>query len=307
MQAESLPLTFLCLASYDKGQRFLEELKRQGCRVILLTSESLKETAPWPRDCLEDIFYVPDADHEWNIQQMLLGVCHLCRTVSLDRIVPLDDLDLEKAAILREHLRLPGLGETATRFFRDKLAMRQRALESQIRVPAFCATFNYQVITRFLDTVPPPWVLKPRLLAGAMGIRKFVERQAVWDQIHSLGDQQSFFVLERFVPGDIFHVDSVWYRGDLAFSIASAYGTPPLEVTTGGGIFTTQIVERGSGLEAQLLEMNQRMLQAFGLRDGVSHSEFIRASENGTLYFLETSARAGGAHIADLVEAASAA
>lgn len=130
-----LPSTFLCLASYDKGHPFLEEAKRQGCRVLLLTSLSLKHTAKWPHESLDDIFYMPDEEHEWNLQHMLLSVSYLCRTNRIDRIVPLDDFDLEKAAMLREHLRLPGLGETATRFFRDKLAMRMRAAEHGIRVP----------------------------------------------------------------------------------------------------------------------------------------------------------------------------
>jgi hypothetical protein len=46
-------------------------------------------------------------------------------------------------------------------------------------------------------------------------------------------------------------------------------------------------------------------LSAFGLRDGVSHTEFIKARADGAVYFLETSARVGGANIADLIEAAS--
>ena len=54
-----------------------------------------------------------------------------------------------------------------------------------------------------------------------------------------------------------------------------------------------------------LLQMNEALLRAFGLTDGVSHSEFIRAHDSGQFYFLETSARVGGANIADLVEAAT--
>jgi biotin carboxylase len=298
-------LTLLCLASYEKGHRYLEQAKQQGCRVILLTSQSLKDSAKWPLDSVDEIFYMPDEDHEWNQQHMLLGVCHLARTNSIDRIIALDDFDLEKAAFLREHLRLPGLGETATRFFRDKLAMRKRAQESKISVPEFTATVNYQAIEHFLETVPPPWVLKPRTLAGAMGISKLHDKQAVWHRIHGLGDQQSFFVLERFVPGDIFHVDSIWFAGKMVFAIASGYGTPPLEVAAGGGIFTTKILERATELNNSLLQINEAVLTAFGLANGVSHSEFIRAQADGKLYFLETSARVGGAHIADLVEAAS--
>lgn len=299
------PLTFLCLASYDKGHPFLEEAKRQGCRVLLLTSLSLKDTAKWPHESLDDIFYMPDEEHEWNLQHMLLSVSHLCRTNRIDRIIPLDDFDLEKAAMLREHLRLPGLGETATRFFRDKLAMRMRAAERGIRVPEFTAAFNYEQITEFVDTIPPPWVFKPRLMAGAIGIKKLTDRQDAWDRVHSAGDQQSFFVLERFIPGDIFHVDSIWRNGEMVYAISSAYGTPPLEVTTSGGIFTTRILERESGLDSELREMNRQVLSAFQLRDGVSHTEFIRAHGSGDLYFLETSARVGGAHISDLIQAAT--
>ncbi|MFL6353087.1 MAG: acetyl-CoA carboxylase biotin carboxylase subunit family protein [Bryobacteraceae bacterium] len=301
----SQPLTLLCLASYEKGHGFLEEAKKQGCRVFLLTSLSLQHKANWPSESLDDIFYMPDQENEWNFQDMLQAVSHLYRTIQIDRIVPLDDFDLEKASFLREHLRLPGLGETATRYFRDKLAMRMRATEHGIAVPEFTATFNYENITRYLDSVPPPWLLKPRLMAGAIGISKFREKQEVWDKIHSLGDQQSFFVLERFVPGDIFHVDSIWFNGEMAYAVASAYGTPPLDVTQRGGIFTTRIVERGSPIDDVLKQLNRSVLKAFGLTDGVSHTEFIRAHEDQRLYFLETSARVGGAHISDLIQAAT--
>jgi hypothetical protein len=293
----------LCLASYEKGHRFLEEARHQGCRVLLLTSQSLEHK--WPAGLYDDIFYMPDNEFEWNLQHMLQGVNHLARRERIERIVPLDDFDLEKAALLREHLRVPGLGETATRFFRDKLAMRLRAAESGIHVPAFTATAHYQDITDFLERVPPPWVLKPRLMAGAMGIRKCHTKEEVWENIHSLGDDQSFFVLEQFVPGDIFHVDSIWFGGGMVFSIASAYGTPPLEVTTGGGIFTTETLEAGSEIDVGLRRLNETVLRAFGLYNGVSHTEFIRAHSDGALYFLETSARVGGANIADLIEAAS--
>ena len=299
----SQPLTLLCLASYEKGHRFLQEAKQQGCRVYLLISQSLRETARFPHQSLDDVFYMPDDQYEWNLQHMLYGVAHLCRNLKVDRIVALDDFDLEKAALLREHFRIPGLGESATRFFRDKLAMRQRTAENGIPAPEFTGTTNYHDITRFVDSVRPPWVLKPRLMAGAIGIRKYDDREEIWRRIHSLGDQQSFFVLEQFIPGDIFHVDSIWFGGEMVTAVASVYGTPPFEVTTGGGIFATCLLPRSSETERELCRLNERVLRAFGLRNGVSHTEFIRSRENGAFYFLETSARVGGAHIADLIEA----
>ncbi|MGA8030428.1 MAG: ATPase [Bryobacteraceae bacterium] len=265
----------------------------------------MQHSAKWPRESLDDIFYMPDDEHEWNLQDMLFAVSHLARTVQFDRIIALDDFDVEKASFLREHLRIRGLGETAARYFRDKLAMRMCAADHGIPVPEFTATINYERITRYLENVRPPWVLKPRLMAGALGIKKFHHRQDVWDRIHSLGDQQSFFVLERFVPGHIYHVDSIWFKGEMLLAVASAYGTPPLDVTQGGGIFTTRLLERGCDEDRALQWLNEKVLCAFNLENGVSHTEFIRAHEDGTFYFLETSARVGGAHISDLVEAAT--
>src|SRR5271157_328619 len=107
------PTTMLCLASYFKGLDFIRECRRQGCRVLLLTSHSLAN-ADWPRESIDETFYIPDADKKWKIDDVLLGVSYMARKENIDRIVPLDDFDVETAATLREHLRLAGLGsETA--------------------------------------------------------------------------------------------------------------------------------------------------------------------------------------------------
>jgi hypothetical protein len=140
-------------------------------------------------------------------------------------------------------------------------------------------------------------------MAGAIGIKKIRTREEAWQRVHALGDQQSFYLLEQFVPGDIFHVDSIWYGGKAVCAFASAYGTPPLEVTQSGGVFTTRLLPRNSKISQDLFGINDAVLRLFGLRDGISHTEFIRSAETGEILFLETSARVAGAHIAELIEA----
>jgi biotin carboxylase len=301
-QAERL--TVICLASYYKGIEFLKEAKRQGCRVLLVTSQSL-EGADWPRESLDDIFYMPDEAKSWKLQDVLLGLSHLAKTERIDRIVPLDDFDVETAASLREHLRVPGMGDTTARYFRDKLAMRTKARNEGLPVPEFIHVLNYDRLREFMGRVPPPWVLKPRTSAGSMGIKKIQNSEEFWRALDKLGDQQSFYLLEHFVPGDIYHVDSIVKDKQVLFAIGSKYGRPPLDVSHEGDIFTTRTLARGSGEERALTDLNAHVLKVFGLVRGVSHSEFIRGREDGKLYFLETSARVGGAHIADLIEAAT--
>ncbi len=296
-------LTILCISSYEKGFDFMREAKTQGCRVVLLTSKSL-ESADWPRESLDEIFYIVDKNKEWNMQDVIYGVSYLARTENIDRIVALDDFDVERAASLREHLRVGGMGDTTARYFRDKLAMRMRAKEMGIPVPEFLHVLNHKKINEFADKVPFPYMIKPRLLAGSYGLKKVNNKREMWDRINYLADEQSFFLMERFIPGSIYHVDTIISEKEVVFGLASKYGTPPFEVAHQGRVFTSQTLDSNSDEAKEVLELNTKVLKILGLLRGVSHSEFIRA-DDGKLYFLETSARVGGANLSSLVEAAT--
>jgi len=300
MPAPNQP-TILCITTYEKGQEFLRECKRQGWRVLLLTGEKLRD-ADWPRESLDDTFYLPA---EIAIPDIVKAVTHLARSEKLDRIVALDEYDMETAATLREHLRIPGMGLTTMRYFRDKLAMRMRALDRGVRVPDFVPVVNHGDIRYYLDHVPGPWVLKPRQEASAIGIKKIHAAAELWPILDRLGDQQSSYVLERFVPGEVYHVDSVVSENDVVFANVSKYGKPPMNVAQGGGIFTTFTVPRGSDSDSVLRQTNADLIVALGLLRGVAHAEFIHAHEDGQFYFLECAARVGGAYINEMVEAAT--
>ena len=297
-------ITVLCLASYYKGIDFLRECHRQGCRTLLLTSHSLKDEK-WPRESIDEIFYMPDVQKEWKLEDAILGVSYMARTEMIDRIVALDDFDVETAATLREHLRVPGMGDTTARYFRDKLAMRTKARNEGLLVPEFIHVLNHAKLREFCERIPPPWVLKPRSMAGSMGIKKIHTADELWSSMETLGDKQSFYLLEQYVPGDIYHVDGIFHERKLLFAIASRYGRPPMDVSQQGDVFTTRTLPLGSSEAQPLIELNEQVMKAFGMVRGVSHSEFIRGREDGKLYFLETSARVGGAHIVDLIEAAT--
>jgi biotin carboxylase len=298
-----MALTLLCLATYHKGFEFLREAKRQGCRVLLVTSASLRD-ADWPRESIDEIFYVQDDKKRWKLDDLILGASHVARRIEIDRVVPLDDFDLEKASALREHLRIPGMGESTTRHFRDKLAMRVTARDAGLPVPAFVHVLNDERMREFCRRIPPPWFLKPRHQAGAIGIRKINGEDELWAVTEALGDERSYFLLEEYVAGDVCHVDSIVYEREILAAIPSKYGTPPFDVSHGGGVFTTRLMDPATPEALELLALNERLLDALGLVRGVSHSEYIRGRD-GRLVFLETSARVGGAHIADLVEAAT--
>ena len=295
------PITFLCLASEHKGDAFVHEMKRQGARVFLVTEEKWREKA-WPRDSLDDIFFVPDMSKNEDVMK---GVAYLARGRWLDRVVALDDYDVRLAAMLREHMRLPGMNSSTARYFRDKLAMRQGAAQAGIHVPPFVGVLNHQQINEYMAQVPAPWMLKPRFEAGAVGIKKAHTAQEAWDWINELGDQQSYYLLEQFVPGDVYHVDAIVWEGEMVFAAAHKYGRPPMNVSHEGGVFITRTLDHDGPEATELKALNQSLLRALGMKHGVAHTEYIRSHADGRFYFLETASRVGGAHIAETVEAAT--
>ena len=295
------PRTMLCITSYEKGQAFMREAKRQGSTVYLLTVEKLRD-ADWPRDQLDEVFYMPSL---FNKQDMINAVSYVARTRPLDRIVALDDYDVEMAAALREHLRIPGMGDTTARYFRDKLAMRVRAKDRSIRVPEFVHVLNADHIRAFMERVPPPWVLKPRSEASSLGIKKINSADEFWPAIDMLGDRQSYYVLEQFVPGSVFHVDSIVSEKEVVFAEVHGYAKPPFDVMHGGGIFVTRTLPRDAEDVQALRAFNQQLLEALGFVRGVTHAEFIKGQADGQFYFLECAARVGGANIVELVEAST--
>ena len=207
--------------------------------------------------------------------------------------------------MLREHFRVPGMGDTTARYFRDKLAMRVRAREAGLLVPDFVHALNHDDLRAFMANVPSPWVLKPRSEGSAAGIKKVTEPDALWRHLDEFGDCQSFYLLERYVPGDVYHVDSIVSEREVVFTEVSRYGKPPFDVMHSGGLFTTRTLPPESPEVQALIGHNREVLDALGFVRGVTHTEFIKGRDDGRFYFLETAARVGGAHIVEVIEAAT--
>ena len=294
------PLNFLCVSTYFKGEDFLKSVKAEGNNVYLLTKKKY-DHEPWPWESIDDTFYI----EEWNQEDVAKGIAYKFRTIKFDRFVALDDFDVEKVALLREHFRMPGMGRTTAHYFRDKLAMRMKALEEGVNVPEFTDLFNNDSINDYVDRVSPPWLIKPRMEASATGIKKIHSKDELWQVVNDLGDERDNYLVEKFAPGDVYHVDGLNVDGKVAFSRVSKYLDTPFEVAHGGGIFRSASSKIGSKIEKGLQKMNADVMKAFGMQFGASHTEFIQSKATGELFFLETSSRVGGANLAEMVQYAS--
>ena len=230
-------LNILCVSRYFKGGDFLRSIKQEGHNAFLLTSSKL-DKEDWPWDSITETFYMSEDDGgDWNMKDLINGIAYKMRSMKFDIMVSLDDFDVENTSHLREYFRINGMGETTSKYFRDKLAMRIKAKESNIPIPAFTALFNDDDINDFIQNCPPPWLLKPRGQASATGICKITSGEELWQTINDLGDKRHKYLVEKFTPGDVYHVDALSFAGKVIFAKSSQYMNTPFEVAHGGVYF----------------------------------------------------------------------
>jgi biotin carboxylase len=306
-ETQNRPLNIICLATYFKGADFIRECKAHGCHVILVTKEKVL-SEDWPRESLDDLIAVPnDAGPALFIDLLAF----LGRRMKIDRVIALEEFDVVTAALMREHLCLPGLSSSHAKVFRDKLSMAVHSRRAGIDVPEFVPLVNLQEVDEYMQRVPGPWVIKPRSDVSAIGIRKVSEPEEVRRAMHEMNEREnlreraSYYVLARFVAGEVFHVDSVVNDKKVVFAGTNQYGRPPMQVAHLGGAYISRTLERGSADEKTLLAINKRLIRALRLERGATHAEFIKSDADGKFYFLEIAARVGGAYISDVLEAAS--
>src|SRR5678816_2179681 len=297
----------MCIRDSYKGADFIRECKAHGCHVVLITKEKMLGE-DWPRESLDDLIAVPNDAGPPLFMDLL---AFLARTRKIDRIIALEEFDVVTAALMREHLCLPGLSSSGAKVFRDKLSMAVHAERAGIDVPDFVPLINLEEVDEFMMRVPGPWVIKPRSDVSAIGIRKVSEAEEVRRAMHEMNEREnlreraSYYVLARFVAGGVFHVDSVVNDGRVMFAGTNQYGRPPMQVAHQGGAYISRTLERGSAEEKALLAINKKLIRALGLQRGATHAEFIKSDADGKFYFLEIAARVGGAYISDVLEAAS--
>lgn len=308
MDLPKSPFNLVCIASDFKGNPFIKAAKTRGCHVTLVTKSKYIEDA-WERDAIDEFHTVGDDSQP---DDYLRTVVWLARHQRVDHVVGLDEFDVLPAAQTREFLQINrGMKPSEAMVFRDKLAMRSAAARAGIAQPEFVPLFNSEAVVKYSENISPPWIMKPRTEVSAFGIRKIADRSELWANITELDSRQKWrdhssqFLLEKFVPGKVFHVDSLVWNNAPVFAGVSSYGTPPLNVTHQGGVFTTSLLDYECAERQTLVELNQKLIHAFNLKQGVTHAEFLQSNETGEFYLLEVAARVGGAYIADALEAAT--
>ena len=175
------------LPASSKGNDFIRECKRLGAAVVLLTREKLLD-ADWARESLDDLIAIPG---KTSVRAVLprRGDLRRAATACIAR---------GRARRVRHshsgsHPRTPGYfghGHNRRALLSGQAgnaAQSQRSRHSPTEIVSQSTT----MVDEFMKRTSSPWMLKPRIGASAMGMKKLHDPEAVWRAIANLDAREA--------------------------------------------------------------------------------------------------------------------
>ncbi|MDN3292652.1 hypothetical protein QWM81_01050 [Streptomyces ficellus] len=225
----------------------------------------------------------------------------LCDRHQVTRVLALAEVDVERAAQLRNEFDLPGQRPESARAYRDKICMKELAAAGGVRVPAFAPLASEADVLAFMAAHPGPVVVKPRDGSGSTGVAVLetpADLPAVAGRIRS-GDHE----VEEFVAGRFCHVDALHVGGEPVVSIPSVYtdgGCLSHWTDSGNGSW---MLEPDDPLHARLVAETWRLVAALPHAPSLFvHAEFF-VTDADEIVLCEVAGRVGGTPIPAMLEA----
>ena len=211
------------------------------------------------------------------------------------------DIAVRTVAYVAENMDLPGIGYETAILFTDKAEMRTKCEKIGVKVLPYSCVMSIEEALRFYREIQCDCVLKPVDNQGSRGVvcvrseeeikSKFVEAKK--------NSKSGKVIIEKLAHGREFVVEgmAVNYKyqtlicGDTEyFDITDAYAAK-------SRIFPAKAPKE---LYDRVCRLNEKIITGFGLKQGITHSEYIMDGDE--IYLIETAARGGGVFISsDLI------
>lgn len=210
------------------------------------------------------------------------------------------DIPVRTVAYVAEKMNLPGIGYDTACLFTDKGKMRNKLEELNIPVLPYLVTNKWEDALEFYYRYDGDVIVKPVDNQGSRGVARPETITEFKDFfIEAINNSQSkMIVVEKVARGREFVVEAMCFKNEYQeliigdthyFEIKNAYAAKDR-------VFPSEYNET----VRQISELNEQIIVGFGLKQGISHSEYIM--DNGQVYLLETAARGGGVFISsDLI------
>lgn len=215
------------------------------------------------------------------------------------------DMAVYSIAYSCEKLGLPGNSPEVASLFIDKHLMRTKCQNLGLpTIPSELVSNIDQALAAF-SRIGSPAIIKPVDSAGSKGVTRIDSE----DDLRIHFDEASGYsgtgnvIIEKFIVGPEFEVDSIAVNGEirtLMYADLNEFKIPNVFASM------TRLYPSVANqtIINNLLSYDNAVLKGFGLKQGLTHGEYIMDESSGEIYLIETALRGGGtfisSHIAEL-------
>ena len=211
------------------------------------------------------------------------------------------DIAVRTVAYVAEKLGLPGIGYETACLFTDKAKQRERMNAMGIKLLSNRTVRSMDEALAYFQEIGGSVIIKPADNQGSRGVFKCdceEEIKRKFDNSISYSPTHKV-VIEKNATGREFVVEGI--AVDYEFKNLNCGDTEYFDIPDAFAaktrIFPTTADRE---LEQRILDLNKKIITGFGLRQGITHSEFIM--DDDEIYLIETAARGGGVFISsDLI------
>ena len=258
----------------------VERAKEMGLRTLCF---AWAEGAVCKELC--DVFYPVSVTEKEEILR-------ICREEKIDGICTIgSDIAAPTVAYVAAQLGLTGNNYEAAVRANNKYLMREALTKAGVECPAFCRV--QKDVSFDISHMSLPLIVKPSDRSGSLGVQK-IER---WEDLQAAverAEQLSIAgeaMIEEYIDGREISVEMISCRGEhYALQITD-------KVTTGAPHFVELAHHQPSDLPAtmqtHIFDITRRALDALGLTNGASHSEY-KITKEGRIVVMEIGGRMGG-------------
>lgn len=238
-----------------------------------------------------------DATYDIDVRDME-AILEIAKAENIDGITTdQTDMAMRTVAYVAEKMGLPGIGYECAKLFTDKYAMRKRSEELGLTTIKSLVTYSKEEAINFFSSLGCDAIIKPVDNQGSRGVYKI---ENIADINNNFDKSQQFsksngVIIEQYIDGEEYEVNSIVINGKEHLLCCG-----DLTMFEEEGIFASMSrlypTQRDPEIVTRLLKLNTDTIEGFGLKNGLSHSEY-RVDKNGIPYLLEAAARGGGAYV----------
>ncbi|MDI5916768.1 ATP-grasp domain-containing protein [Streptococcus equi] len=210
-------------------------------------------------------------------------------------VVATHEFDIVLAAKLRGLLGVSGQDIASAIGFRDKYIMK-KYLEKVVSLPKFTEINDCVDLIEFTNTLRYPFVVKPRLGAGSIGVTIIQNKSELKDFIST--PLSTGMMVETFTNGEMYHVDGLFKDSEILLYSVSKYFNDCLSFKTNTPL-GSYIIDDTNPLSKKLYDTTLKVLTKIPTPSHTIpfHAEFFVDGDQIT--FCEIASRVGGGLIND--------